>query len=73
MTQVRGRGRLYVFDTSAFIAAWVEQYPPENFPAFWQKMHELAEGGRLIAPEDVHLELEREMKVVSNGSGPGLM
>src|SRR4051812_1067981 len=57
--QSRGPGRLYVFDTSAFIAGWIEQYPPDNFPGFWKKMHDLADARRLIAPEDVHLELKK--------------
>jgi hypothetical protein len=55
----KGQGRLYVFDTSAFIAGWIEQYPPDNFPGFWKKMHDLADARRLIAPEDVHLELKK--------------
>lgn len=35
----------YVFDTSALIAAWTEQYPPDTFPALWEGIAGLVEAG----------------------------
>ena len=51
------RNLIYVFDTSAFIAAWSEQYPPDVFPVFWQRVDALVTDGRLIAPDEVLHEL----------------
>jgi Domain of unknown function (DUF4411) len=50
---------VYVFDTSAFIEAWVRAYPPDVFPRLWEHMHRLSDDGRLIAPEEVLTELEK--------------
>lgn len=52
-----GAGRVYVFDTSAFIAAWVEQYPPDAFPAFWERLETLVDADRLLCPDEVLNEL----------------
>jgi hypothetical protein len=43
----------YCIDTSALIEAWQIRYPPENFPAFWRRVDELIDDGRLIAPIEV--------------------
>jgi hypothetical protein len=51
---------VYVFDTSAFIEAWWESYPPENFPGFWEEMDALVGAGNLIAPEEVLAELKSQ-------------
>lgn len=51
------RGRVYVFDTSAIIAAWSETYPHDVFPKFWDRLDELVDAGRLIAPVEVLHEL----------------
>jgi hypothetical protein len=50
---------VYCIDTSALIAAWQERYPAENFPAFWRRMDDLIEAGRLTAPIEVLRETER--------------
>jgi len=50
---------VYVFDTSAFIEAWVRSYPPDAFPRLWDQMACLAGDGRAIAPEEVLEELKR--------------
>lgn len=47
----------YVFDTSAFIEAWVRSYPPDSFPQLWERMDALVASGQLIAPEEVLEEL----------------
>jgi len=49
---------LYVFDTSAFIEAWWETYPPANFPGLWEEIDTLVDAGNLIAPEEVLHELK---------------
>jgi hypothetical protein len=43
----------YCIDTSALIEAWQVDYPIENFPGFWNRMGELIDAGRLVAPEEV--------------------
>jgi hypothetical protein len=50
---------IYCIDTSSFIAAWQERYPPENFPSFWDKMDALIKAGRLMAPIDVLHEAKK--------------
>jgi hypothetical protein len=50
---------IYCIDTSSLIAAWQERYPVENFPAFWDKMDELIEAERLMAPVDVLHEIKK--------------
>jgi predicted nucleic acid-binding protein len=50
-------GVVYVADTSAIIYAWSEQYPPDVFPTFWERLEQLAQEGRLIAPDEVLHEL----------------
>ncbi len=52
---------IYCFDTSAFIAAWIENYPPDVAPRLWNELlPELIEEKRLITPKDVLLELEKK-------------
>ncbi len=47
-------------DTSAILHAWRRAYPPEVFPALWQRFDELIDQGQLIATEEVLVELERK-------------
>ncbi|MGH9155349.1 MAG: DUF4411 family protein [Acidimicrobiales bacterium] len=54
----------YVFDTSALITAWTEQYPPDTFPALWDSMDGLVQHGRLKAPEEVLKELKSQDDVL---------
>lgn len=52
---------IYCFDTSAFIAAYVENYPPDVTPRLWNDLlPALIEEGRLVTPKDVLIELERK-------------
>ena len=51
----------YCFDTSAFIAAWIENYPPDVTPKLWSNhLPSLIDAGRLVTPKDVLLELEKK-------------
>ncbi len=51
----------YCLDTSAFIAAWVENYPKDVTPKLWSDyLPALVKAGRLITPKDVLLELEKK-------------
>lgn len=49
----------YCIDTSALIAAWSEHYPIEHFPVLWEKLDELVEDGKLMAPIEVLHETKR--------------
>lgn len=49
----------YSIDTSAIIHAWRRAYPPEVFPALWQRIDRLIDEAQLIATEEVLAELER--------------
>jgi len=49
----------YCIDTSALIEAWQADYPIENFPGFWNRMDDLIDAGRLVAPEEVLRETTR--------------
>ncbi len=50
----------YSVDTSALLHCWIRHYPPDVFPALWDKLDELAGRGVLIASEEVLIELERK-------------
>ena len=52
---------LYVVDTSALFAAWVERYPPEFFGAVWRFVEGL--GDRLMVCEEVMAEIDRHAEV----------
>ena len=45
-------------DTSSIIHGWVEVYPPDSFPTFWERMEERIGDGTLMSPEDVREELK---------------
>lgn len=49
----------YCLDTSGLLDAWVRWYPPDVFPSFWLKIEELVDSGRIIASDEVLVELER--------------
>ncbi len=49
----------YSVDTSAILDAWVRRYPPDVFPAVWQRLEEVVENGDLGASEEVFLEIEK--------------
>jgi len=50
---------MYCIDASALIDGWVRYYPPDVLPTLWKNMEILIRNGRLLAPEEVRLELER--------------
>lgn len=50
----------YCFDTSAFIEPWRRLYPPDVFPAVWEKLDDLIGTGRLIATIEVYEDLKRK-------------
>jgi len=49
----------YSIDTSAILEAWRRRYPPDVFPAVWQRLEQMIERGDLGASEEVLLELEK--------------
>lgn len=49
---------LFSFDTSAFIGAHNELYPPATFPGLWRALEGMIVAGQLIASEEVLHELE---------------
>jgi Domain of unknown function (DUF4411) len=55
-----GGPKLYVLDTSGIIHARNEQYPPDVFPAFWTRLEDMVDDDRVLAPEDVLLELKKK-------------
>ena len=50
----------YCFDTSVFINAWRRDYPRDVFGAFWDRLEAMIEDGKIVAPEEVRIELERK-------------
>lgn len=50
---------MYSIDSGALIDAWVRKYPPDFLPSLWDAMHELADAGTIVSPEEVLLELQR--------------
>jgi hypothetical protein len=50
----------YSIDTSAFLDAWVRNYPADVFPTIWQQMDGAARNGTLLASDEVLRELERK-------------
>lgn len=49
---------IYVIDTSALVDLRLE-YPHRTFARLWQRFADLAAAGRLVAPEEVHHEINR--------------
>ena len=47
----------YCIDTSALLDAWLRWYPPDLFPGLWDKFDQLINESRLIATEEVFIEL----------------
>ncbi|MBI2857708.1 MAG: DUF4411 family protein [Chloroflexi bacterium] len=50
----------YCIDTSAILTAWRRTYPPDVFPSVWTKIDELINQRKLIASEEVLIELEKK-------------
>ena len=53
-------GPVYCIDTSAILEGRVRAYPPDHFVQLWQNIEQLIASGRLVAPEEVRIELERK-------------
>ena len=52
---------IYCLDTSALIAAWVENFPQDVTPKLWSDhLPGLVASKRLLTPKDVALELEKK-------------
>ncbi len=52
-------GQLYLPDTSALVAAWLERYPKDIFPTIWEFIDGL--NGRLRVCEEVRNEVNRHI------------
>jgi len=50
----------YSIDTSAILQGWLRYYPPDVFPAVWDRLDHLITDGHLSATEEVLHELERQ-------------
>lgn len=50
---------IFCLDTSALVDAEQSYYPSKYFPSFWSRLDELADEGRIIAPDLVKAELLR--------------
>lgn len=50
----------YCIDTSSILHAWVEAYPPDNFPKLWQKVDSFISQGKLISSDEVLRELRKK-------------
>lgn len=49
----------YSIDTSAILEAWRRRYPPDVFPAVWERLDKVVQNGDLMASEEVFLEIEK--------------
>ena len=47
----------YSVDTSALMDGWLRYYPPEHFPGLWERIDSLIDEGRLLASEEVLVEV----------------
>lgn len=54
----------YSIDTSALLDGWNRYYPPDVFPALWQRLGKLIADGDLRASEEVLDELTRKDDLV---------
>jgi hypothetical protein len=50
----------YCIDTSSILHAWVEAYPPHNFPQVWAKIDQFVAKGKLISSDEVLRELKKK-------------
>ena len=50
---------IYCLDTSAFVQPWHERYPIDVFAPYWNKVKEWTDDGRIIAPEEVMVEVAK--------------
>jgi hypothetical protein len=50
----------FCLDTSAFIGGWHRHYAPDVFPWIWETLDEWGREGRLLAPEEVFKEIQKQ-------------
>jgi hypothetical protein len=50
---------VFCLDTTAFVEPWVRRYPIDVFPTYWQTLDEWAHDGRVVAPDEVLREIEK--------------
>lgn len=50
---------VYSIDTSAILDGHVRWYHPDSFPSFWERVDELIAEERLLAAEEVMVELKK--------------
>ena len=50
----------YSFDTSVFINAWNRDYPRAVFKSFWLQLESDIVDGKIVATDEVRIELERK-------------
>jgi hypothetical protein len=56
----KGVGLQYCVDTSALLDGWVRWYPPDTFLTLWENIEGLIGGGKIVAPEEVLIELAKK-------------
>lgn len=59
----------YCIDTSALLDAWLRWYPPDIFPGLWDKLDQLINESRLIATEEVFIELSYKEDLLFEWAG----
>lgn len=52
----------YCIDTSSLIEAWQRAYPIDCFPTFWKRLDELVGARRIVSPDEVKVELQKQAK-----------
>lgn len=50
---------MYAIDASALFDGWTRWYPMDVMPTLWERIDGLIQQGRLVAPEEVFLEIKR--------------
>jgi hypothetical protein len=50
----------YSFDTSVLVDSWRSRYPPDLFPALWDRLAGLVDDGTAKASREVHTELAKK-------------
>ncbi|HTR72333.1 MAG TPA: DUF4411 family protein [Solirubrobacteraceae bacterium] len=50
----------YCFDTSSLLECWSRSYPPDIFPGLWRNLDDLIIQKRVLCPDEVRVELEKQ-------------
>lgn len=51
---------MFVFDTSAFLNGWRDHLPPSTFGSVWEFIDSCLDGGRIIGPRQVYVEITKK-------------